>query len=160
MSSYTLTIADRDGHMVIPDRDMAEEMAAHYRNEGFNVTLTATDDIELLGKRVSGHCVFTYRNNILFGRPRIAAQCVTCDVPLGGWTIEDARMNFERHQTIPAPPADILARPLAPADIQAYPAYFIEGRGRAVASSTLCAHDYYLTDSCPGCDADQDTDAN
>jgi hypothetical protein len=42
------------------------------------------------------------------------------------------------------------------ADVKAHPAYFISGPGRDIASSTQCAHGYYLTDSCPGCDYDDD----
>lgn len=40
-----------------------------------------------------------------------------------------------------------------------YPDYFIIGAGRDIASHTLCDHGYYLTDSCPGCDADDDTNS-
>ncbi|MBB5155912.1 hypothetical protein [Saccharopolyspora phatthalungensis] len=54
----------------------------------------------------------------------------------------------------PAPPQDVLARPITAADVAAYPVYFIHGPGRDIAQNTLCAHDYTLVDSCPGCDAD------
>lgn len=114
------------------------------------------DDIARLAQRVAGECLLITRPGILFGRSRIQASCSTCGVPLGGWTYDEVRANFDRHKAIPAPPAEVLARPLTPADIQAYPEYFINGRGRSIASTTLCAHDYYLTDSCPGCDADQE----
>lgn len=57
------------------------------------------------------------------------------------------------------PPADVLARPITAADVKAYPDYFIIGAGRDIASHTLCDHGYYLTDSCPGCDADDDTNS-
>lgn len=49
------------------------------------------------------------------------------------------------------PPADVLSRPITPADVAAYPAYFISGPGREIASTTECAHGYNLTDSCPAC---------
>jgi hypothetical protein len=114
------------------------------------------DDITRLATRLNDDCVLITRPGILFGRTRVRAQCVTCNVPLGDWTIGEVRANFERHKTIPAPPAEVLARPIVKDDIRAYPDYFISGRGRRLASVTLCPHDYYLTDSCPGCDADQE----
>jgi len=51
----------------------------------------------------------------------------------------------------PIPPVDVLARPLTPADVSTWPEYFILGPGREIASKTFCAHEYYLTDSCPNC---------
>lgn len=54
------------------------------------------------------------------------------------------------------PPADVLARKITHADVARYPAYFILGPGREAASATECDHGYYLTSSCPGCDADDD----
>ncbi|MER5388351.1 hypothetical protein [Saccharopolyspora sp. NPDC002686] len=62
-----------------------------------------------------------------------------------------------RDAQTPAPPADILARPLTPADIRKYPAYFISTtNGSQLAQQYDCPHGYRLTDSCPGCDADFD----
>jgi hypothetical protein len=52
----------------------------------------------------------------------------------------------------PVPSADVLARPITKADIDAYPAYFILGPGQDIASATDCPHGYRLTDSCPCCD--------
>ncbi len=103
-----------------------------------------------------GDCELVHRPSILAGRTRVAAHCTTCDVPLSAWTIEEVQANFARHQAIPAPPAEILDRPITKSDTRAYSDYFISGRGRAVASTTMCPHMYYLTDSCPGCDADQE----
>lgn len=37
--------------------------------------------------------------------------------------------------------------------------YWIAGPGADRASRTLCPHDYALTDSCPGCDADENAAA-
>ncbi|ASR36600.1 hypothetical protein BAY61_18125 [Prauserella marina] len=56
----------------------------------------------------------------------------------------------------PAPPGDVLARAITRDDVRRYPTYFIWGPGRDIASRTDCGHGYYLTDSCPGCDADED----
>jgi hypothetical protein len=36
-------------------------------------------------------------------------------------------------------------------DVRAHPDYWIAGPGRLVAERTRCAHDYFLTDSCPCC---------
>lgn len=55
-----------------------------------------------------------------------------------------------------APPANILAKTPTAATVKAYPDYYIVGPGRKVADATLCSHGYRLTDSCPGCDYDQD----
>lgn len=40
MTVYTLTVTGRDGHMDFFDREIAEDMAAHQRAKGFDVTLT------------------------------------------------------------------------------------------------------------------------
>jgi hypothetical protein len=45
---------------------------------------------------------------------------------------------------------------LTPAIIREFPEYYIAGPGRERASETNCRHDYRLTDSCPGCDLDQE----
>ncbi|MFD9964010.1 hypothetical protein [Amycolatopsis sp. NPDC058986] len=58
----------------------------------------------------------------------------------------------------PVPPGDVLARTITRHDVQQYAEYFIWGPGRDVASRTDCGHGYNLTDSCPCCDADDDTD--
>jgi hypothetical protein len=55
-----------------------------------------------------------------------------------------------------APPADILATTPTAQTVILFPDYYINGPGRAVASTTLCDHGCHLTDSCPGCDHDQD----
>lgn len=62
----------------------------------------------------------------------------------------------EQSANAPRPPVSVLLRRLTPADIKAYPVYFILGPGYDIASKTLCGHGYHLTDSCPGCDADED----
>lgn len=49
------------------------------------------------------------------------------------------------------PPADVLDRAPTPADVSAYPVYFILGPGADIASRTDCGHGYFLTDSCPVC---------
>lgn len=43
-----------------------------------------------------------------------------------------------------------------PADVRDNPRYWISGPGLAIASQTACPHDYRLTDSCPGCDLDNE----
>ncbi|QYN17498.1 hypothetical protein [Amycolatopsis sp. DSM 110486] len=59
-----------------------------------------------------------------------------------------------RGANAPVPPADVLARTITYADVQAYPDYFILGPGQAVASTTDCGHGYNLTDGCPNCGTD------
>lgn len=49
------------------------------------------------------------------------------------------------------PPPHVQANP-TPADVKAFPAFFIHGAGRHIASVTDCGHGYNLTDSCPNCD--------
>jgi hypothetical protein len=49
------------------------------------------------------------------------------------------------------PPADVLARKITPADVAAYPDYFIFGPGHDIADTTACDHGYMLTASCPAC---------
>ncbi|WP_134666105.1 MULTISPECIES: hypothetical protein [unclassified Amycolatopsis] len=58
----------------------------------------------------------------------------------------------------PVPPGDVLARTITRRDVQQYDVYFIWGPGRDITSRTDCGHGYYLTDSCPCCDADDDTE--
>jgi len=54
------------------------------------------------------------------------------------------------------PPADVLAKPLTHQVVAEYPDWFLSGPGREQAERTQCAHGYNLTDSCPGCDADDE----
>ena len=65
--------------------------------------------------------------------------------------------NWERGANDP-PPAEVLTRPLTPSDVRNWPHYFIGGPGTDLAHGTACPHGYRLTDSCPGCDADQEND--
>lgn len=92
----------------------------------------------------------------LFGRPRVRADCA-CGYFFGAWDEPQLRDMFADHLTIPRPPAELLAKD-APTldDVRDWSAFFITGPGRAVASMTRCPHDYLLTSSCPGCDADQE----
>lgn len=91
---------------------------------------------------------------ILAGHPRVRADCA-CGTTLSGWDAAQVRDLYARHLAIPRPPAEVLAKD-APtlADVKAWPDFFIAGPGRRAASATECPHAYYLTDSCPGCDAD------
>lgn len=54
------------------------------------------------------------------------------------------------------PPADVLAKQLTRQVVAEYPDWFLSGPGREQAERTQCAHGYNLTDSCPGCDADEE----
>lgn len=54
------------------------------------------------------------------------------------------------------PPASVLCRKPTVDDVRRWPDYFITGPGYDVARRTQCSHGYYLTSSCPGCDADTD----
>ncbi len=96
-------------------------------------------------------CFTTVRPYILFGRTRFSASCAACGVPCSGWTERQARMEFDAHHAIPAPPADVLAGALTAEKVAKYPEYYIRGRGHALAASTDCGHGYWLTDSCPCC---------
>lgn len=96
----------------------------------------------------------------LAARRRVRAECA-CGITIGGWDDAQVRDLYARHLAIPRPPADVLAKD-APtkADVRAWPDFFISGPGRRVASATHCPHVYYLTDSCPGCDADAEAAAH
>jgi len=77
--------------------------------------------------------------------------------------LQQARAHFRKYlddlgANAPVPPADVLNRTITHADVRAYPDYFILGPGRAVAQATDCGHGYRLTDSCPNCAADNDSD--
>lgn len=68
--------------------------------------------------------------------------------------IRAARLSAHLDQVgvaAPQPPADVLAQPLTPAIVAAYPAYYLLGPGSAQARATQCPHGYNLTDSCPNC---------
>lgn len=92
----------------------------------------------------------------LFGHPRVRADCA-CGTTFGAWDESHLRNKYAEHLSISQPPAEVLAKD-APtlADVHKWPEFFILGPGRAVASQTPCPHDYRLTDSCPGCDADRE----
>lgn len=55
----------------------------------------------------------------------------------------------------PLPPAEIFERGLNKLDAHRYSNY-LYGPGYSILSATKCRHEYYLTDSCPGCDADEE----
>lgn len=57
------------------------------------------------------------------------------------------------------PPAEVMLRPITPADVRRWPEFFISGAGRVLASKTDCGHGYWLTDSCPVCAAEHDEDS-
>lgn len=40
--------------------------------------------------------------------------------------------------------------------VRADPEYWLAGPGHERAEATECPHEYFLTDSCPGCDADEE----
>lgn len=64
-------------------------------------------------------------------------------------------INFdpEKHET---PPEVVRQRTPTVWDVVRWPVYYIGGPGTEQAENTRCDHDYYLTDSCPGCDADKE----
>jgi hypothetical protein len=100
---------------------------------------------------MSADCAYSMQAYTLLGRDRYSASCTTCGVPCMGWTQDQAHAAFVAHRDMPAPPADVLAAPLTVDIVAAYPAYFINGRGRQLAARTDCGHGYFLTDSCPCC---------
>lgn len=85
------------------------------------------------------------------GQIRYQVTCPVCAATRWGVTPDDARDRLATHQAIPAPPADVMARPLTKAIVDQYADYYISGCGRVFASQTDCSHGYYLTDSCPCC---------
>lgn len=97
--------------------------------------------------------------NIIAGRCRVRAVC-SCGTVLTAWTTTRLDGQFTEHQAIERPPADVLDRAPTKQDVRDWPDFYISGPGRAVASRTACPHDYRVTDSCPGCDYDQEQAAN
>lgn len=92
----------------------------------------------------------------LAGHPRVRAECA-CGTTFGAWDDAHMRDKFAEHLAIAKPFADVLEKDAPTAiDVHAWPEFFITGPGRAIASQTPCPHEYRLTDSCPGCDADRD----
>lgn len=55
----------------------------------------------------------------------------------------------------PLPPVEIFQRGLTRLDAKRYPDY-LYGPGYTILCKTECRHHYHLTDSCPGCDADEE----
>ncbi len=99
----------------------------------------------------SSACTIAFESSKNFdGRDILIGRC-SCGKLIWGWTVEGVEDQFDRHASIPVPPAEVLARRITVADVKAYPEYFISGPGRKVASATDCGHGYYLTDSCPCC---------
>lgn len=75
--------------------------------------------------------------------------------------LDDLRAAMAAHkakqlESMAVPPLDVLSRKITPADIKAYPVYFIVGPGREIAERTECDHGYLLVSTCPGCDADEE----
>lgn len=92
----------------------------------------------------------------LSGHPRVRAECA-CGTTFGAYDESQLRNLYADHLAIPKPFADVLEKDAPTAiDVHAWPDFFISGPGRAIASQTACPHDYRLTDSCPGCDADRE----
>ncbi|MFD3594374.1 hypothetical protein ACFWU5_16745 [Nocardia sp. NPDC058640] len=80
-----------------------------------------------------------------------AGVCDPCGVPVWAGSPEDAQTRFEHHRDIPEPPAEVLARPVTVADVDTYPAWFLNGRGFPVAAAAKCQHGYTLVAFCPEC---------
>jgi hypothetical protein len=64
-----------------------------------------------------------------------------------------------RYEWGPVPPLELLGRVPDNWTVKSYPDFYIVGPGRALAELVPCAHLYNLTDSCPGCDHDEEEDA-
>ncbi|MTD58166.1 hypothetical protein [Amycolatopsis pithecellobii] len=73
-----------------------------------------------------------------------------------GWHESAPRAQAREVEKASVPPEDLLDRTITRRDVQQYDVYFIWGPGRDIASRTDCGHGYYLTDSCPCCDAEDD----
>lgn len=55
----------------------------------------------------------------------------------------------------PLPPVEIFERGLNKLDAHRYP-HYLYGPAYSILNATRCRHEYYLTASCPGCDADEE----
>lgn len=64
-----------------------------------------------------------------------------------------------RREWGPVPPGDVLTKLPTREVLRQWPDFYINGPGCHLAAATPCVHLYNLTDSCPGCDADQEQDA-
>lgn len=85
------------------------------------------------------------------GEEMFTGVCARCGVPVWASTLQDAEALFVAHETIPAPPAVVLARPVTVADVDTYPEWFLNGRGHPVAAAVKCQHGYSLVAFCPHC---------
>lgn len=92
----------------------------------------------------------------LYGHARVRAECA-CGYTIGAYDESQLRNLYADHLATPVPPADVLAQDVPTvADVQRWPRFFIGGPGQKIAERVRCPHDYALTSSCPGCDADQE----
>jgi hypothetical protein len=99
---------------------------------------------------------YTPTEGLHWDSPKVVAEGAAV---LDALTVAVARLRSEAG-TIndPTPPDEVLNRAPTVADVRRWPEHYISGPGRAVASKTHCPHRYYLTDSCPGCDADEEAE--
>lgn len=84
------------------------------------------------------------------GGKLVRGECVPCGYPVWSASPDDAQVRFEHHRGIPAPPAEVLARPVTAALVDEFPAWFLNGRGYRAASVARCGHGEPVTD-CVNC---------
>ncbi|MGW4114793.1 hypothetical protein ACWEFJ_28295 [Actinosynnema sp. NPDC004786] len=134
--------------LAVADEDQAAALALTERHQEWAVEHPS---VTLVAHR-SGWSVLYTLAHVPGGR------IVTRHSPTEPWVPETACLCGEAkpesgHLTgcpeVDAPPPTI-------ADVRRFPEFWVSGAGHAIASRTHCPHGYYLTDSCPGCDADQD----
>ncbi|MFC4128968.1 hypothetical protein [Nocardia rhizosphaerae] len=85
------------------------------------------------------------------GETIVFGVCDPCGLPIQAASRGDAETRFDHHRTIPAPPAEVLARPATPDDVDDYPEWFLNGRGYPVAVAAKCVHGLALVSFCSGC---------
>ena len=100
----------------------------------------------------SDNCSITITEHVTSrGETAFSGTCVRCGVPVWAASREDAQARFAEHRDIPAPPAEVLARPVTGADVDEYPEWFLNGRGCPVAAAVKCEHGVPLVGFCLAC---------
>lgn len=103
------------------------------------------------GKDESTHLVAHY-----VGQPIYIGDVITAHLEHSGeFSINGMRESWFLDAFGPLPPVEIFERGLNKLDAKRY-THYLYGPAYSILSATRCRHEYYLTDSCPGCDADEE----
>ncbi|MFE3052267.1 hypothetical protein [Nocardia sp. NPDC059239] len=101
---------------------------------------------------IESGCSITFsRGRADDGTEVFVGTCTACGLLIRAATREDAQARFDYHVSIPAPPPEVLRRPITPADVDNYPEYFLNGSGYGIAARLTCEHGRALTDPCDEC---------